>query len=586
ELERGEDGYWSGTLPGAGIGHRYGFLLDDDPKPYPDPASRFQPDGPHGLSALVDPSTFQWDDEAWHGVPEDGRVVYEMHIGTFTPEGTWAAAAARLPALAELGVSVLEVMPVSEFSGAFGWGYDGVDLYAPTRLYGTPDDMRHFVRRAHALGLGVILDVVYNHFGPDGNYHEQYAKAYFTDRYENEWGKPLNFDGPDSGPVREFFITNARYWIEEFRLDGLRLDATQQIFDASPRHILAEITQAVRRAGKGRRTYVVGENEPQDTTLVRPPAEGGFGLDALWNDDFHHSAMVALTGRSEAYYSDYGGTAQEFVSAAKYGFLYQGQFYGWQKQGRGSATFDLPPRCFVTFFQNHDQVANSATGQRIHQLASPGDFRAMTAFWLLAPGTPMLFQGQEWGASSPFHYFADHEPGLAEAVAHGRKEFLEQFNSIATPEMRERLPHPAARETFEACKLDHGERERDEHARILALHRDLLKLRRDDPALCHQGKDRRMDGAVLSGEAFGLRFFGPRPRQDRLLLVNLDRDLRLEPMPEPLLAPPAGCAWEMLWTSEDPRYGGAGSPPPPPDAPWMLPGRTALLLAPSENHEK
>lgn len=567
-------GYFSGRIAGAGAGTLYRYRLDDD-GPWPDPASRFQPDGPHGPSMVVDPHRFAWSDGAWRGASLRGQIIYEMHIGTFTRDGTWAAAAAQLPALAEIGITVLEVMPVSDFPGRFGWGYDGVDLFAPTRLYGSPDDFRGFVDAAHRLGLAVILDVVYNHLGPDGCYLKCFAPEYFTDRYENEWGEPINFDGPDSAPVREFFIANARYWIDEFHLDGLRLDATQQIFDASPRHIVAEIAAAVRAAAEGRATVLVGENEPQHIRLAQPESQGGCGLDGLWNDDFHHSAMVALTGRNEAYYSDHNGTPQEFVSVAKYGFLYQGQWYQWQRKARGTSTRGTPPEVFVNFLQNHDQIANSGRGARIHQLAAPGAVRAMTALTILMPGTPMLFQGQEFAASAPFLYFADHQPELARAVAAGRAEFLGQFPSLAAPELRRRLADPADPASFETCRLDHGERRR--HPEAVALHRDLLRLRRDDPVF-HAPAAGSVDGAVLGPEAFVLRYFGA-DGDDRLLMVNLGRDLALAPAPEPLLAPPPGKRWRLMWSSEDPAYGGTGTPQPEPQRPWPLPGRAALVLA-------
>ncbi|MBV9152759.1 MAG: malto-oligosyltrehalose trehalohydrolase, partial [Alphaproteobacteria bacterium] len=351
-------GYFSGQVRGARAGMRY-RLRADGSDAWPDPASRFQPEGPHGSSEIIDPRTFRWSDTGWQGRTREELVIYEMHVGTFTPEGSWQAAQRELPALAELGITCLEVMPVADFPGKFGWGYDGVDLFAPTRLYGRPDDFRAFVDRAHALGLAVILDVVYNHLGPDGNYLKQFSEAYFTDRYQNEWGEAVNFDGPDSGPVREFVLANVRHWIEEYHLDGLRLDATQQTFDSSDDHILAAIVREVRQAGNGRSTVVIGENEPQQARLVRSPERGGYGLDALWNDDFHHSAMVALTGRREAYYSDYRGRPNEFVAAAKYGFLYQGQRYIWQKKPRGTPALDLPAEAFVVFLQNHDQIANS-----------------------------------------------------------------------------------------------------------------------------------------------------------------------------------------------------------------------------------
>jgi maltooligosyltrehalose trehalohydrolase len=572
-----EDGYHSTLAPDAAAGSRYRFRLDADRALYPDPASRFQPDGPHGPSQVVDPDAFAWTDGDWRGVQSaTGQVLYELHVGTFTPEGRWAAAAGQLAALAELGVTLLEVMPVADFPGRFGWGYDGVDLFAPTRLYGTPDDFRGFVDRAHGAGLGVILDVVYNHLGPDGNFLPRFSESYFTDTYETEWGDPFNFHGPGSDPVREFVRANAAYWIREFHLDGLRLDATQSIFDARQgrAHILAEIVRAAREAAGARGVYLVAENEPQHAILARPPEVGGYGIDALWNDDLHHAAMVALTGRSEAYYSDYLGAPQEFVSAAKWGFLYQGQHYQWQRNRRGAPALDLPPRRFVNFLQNHDQVANSARGDRIHQLTSPGRLRALTALLLLGTATPMLFMGQEFGASSPFLYFADHNEQLAEAVKHGRREFLSQFPSLAELE----LADPADPGSFLRCKLDFRDRERN--AGLYRLHCDLLRLRREDPVLSSP-RPRGVDGAVLSPDAFVLRFFGPE-NDDRLLLINLGRDLQLVPAPEPLLAPPASAWWQVLWSSEDPAYGGVGAPAPEDEAGrWQAAGESAMLLAPA-----
>src|SRR5262245_24951447 len=384
-LQAESGGYFSGVIDAA-PGARYSFRLDGSNQLLPDPASRFQPDGPHGVSEVIDPRAFIWTDSEWAGARRDGQVVYELHAGTFTREGTWTAAERELNELARIGITTIEVMPVADFEGRFGWGYDGVDLFAPSHLYGRPDDFRRFVDAAHAAGIAVILDVVYNHLGPVGNYLRFFSPAYFTTRYANEWGDAINFDGPDAAPVREFFETNARYWIDEFHLDGLRLDATQQIFDESGEHILAVIGRAAREAAGARRIVLVAENEPQDTRLVRPIGEGGHGLDALWNDDFHHSAMVALTGHREAYYSDTRGEPQEFISAAKYGYLFQGQHYHWQCQPRGRPSWGLPPSAFVAFLQNHDQVANSAHGLRGHELASPGRWRAITALVLLIPG--------------------------------------------------------------------------------------------------------------------------------------------------------------------------------------------------------
>jgi maltooligosyltrehalose trehalohydrolase len=574
-LQPETDGYFSLWSAPARAGMRYRFRLDQGEKALPDPASRFQPEGPHGPSEIVDPGDFAWTDSAWRGHAREQLIIYEMHVGTFTPDGSWEAASRELSALAELGITCLEIMPVAEFPGRFGWGYDGVNLFAPTRLYGRPNDFRRFVDRAHALGIAVILDVVYNHFGPNGNYLKSFSAAYFTDRYDNEWGEAINFDGPDAGPAREFFVANAGYWIDEYHLDGLRLDATQQIFDRSEDHIIAAIVRQVRSAGRGRTTFVVGENEQQQARLVRPAEHGGCGLDALWNDDFHHSAMVALTGHHEAYYSDYRGRPREFVAAAKHGFLYQGQRYQWQRKARGSPALDLPAECFVVFLQNHDQIANSATGKRCHALTSPGRLRAMTAYFLLMPGIPMLFQGQEFAASSPFFYFADHESELSCDVREGRRGFLAQFPSLATSEMQAKLTDPGDIETFRLSVLDLGERQR--HASIYALHRDLLTLRRTDPVLGR--RPCRVDGAALTDEAWMLRFFSE-SGADRLLIVNLGRDLLLGPAPEPLLAPVDGQVWRLLWSSEAPLYGGAGGPAQDAEGDWLIPGQAASVLAP------
>jgi maltooligosyltrehalose trehalohydrolase len=575
-LDAEAGGYHSGAIRGV-LGDRYRFKLDDGERLYPDPASRFQPEGPEGPSEIVDPHTFRWTDHAWTGAVLRGQVIYEMHVGTFTRVGTFAAAAGELSELARAGITIVEVMPIADFAGRFGWGYDGVNLFAPTRLYGTPDDFRRFVDTAHACGVAVILDVVYNHFGPVGNYLRAFSTGYFSDRYENEWGDAVNFDGPDAGPVREFFISNAGYWVEEFHLDGLRLDATQQIFDQSPEHVLAAMGKRAREAAGERAIVVVAENEPQNTRLVRPFAEGGYGLDALWNDDFHHSATVALTGRAEAYYSDTRGDPQELISAAKYGYLFQGQHYEWQRQARGAPAWGLPPTAFVTFLQNHDQVANSARGLRVHQLTSPGRWRAMTALLLLMPATPLLFQGQEFAASAPFLYFADFEGELAEAVRRGRGEFLTQFPSIADLERRGELADPGDPATFERCRLDFAEREA--HAAAYALHIDLLRLRRTDLAFCLQQRG-GLDGAVLSPSAFALRFFTPAHTDDRVLIVNLGADISRGSFPEPLLAPPFGADWALRWSSEDPAYGGGGTPDTWPDGCWVIPGESALVLSP------
>jgi maltooligosyltrehalose trehalohydrolase len=529
------NGYFEGLIADVGAGDRYRFSLDGQP-PLADPASRFQPEGPHGPSVVVDPSRFVWTDDAWSGIRRSALVVYEMHIGTFTREGTWAAARRELPALAELGVTCLEILPVADFAGTFGWGYDGVCLYAPTRLYGTPDDFRAFVDAAHALRLAVILDVVYNHFGPDGCGLTSFSPHYLGAE-PTEWGLTINFDGAQAGGVRELFINNAAYWISEFHLDGLRLDATQSIRDSGEPHILAEISAAVKQA----------------------------------------------TGRREAYYRDYCGTPQELISTAKYGFLYQGQWYAWQDQPRGTPTFGLPADAFVAFLQNHDQVANSSDGHRLHQLTSPGKLRALTALLLLGPWIPMLFQGQEFGANAPFLYFADHGGPLGDGVRRGRRDFLSQFPSAADAARAGTLADPCDRRTFDICKLDRSDGA--DRSPMRNLHASLLQLRTSEAAFrLHDRHD--IDGAVLGPHAFVLRFFardvggGPAHDDDRLLIVNLGPQLDMAVVPEPLLAPPAEMRWATIWSSDDPAYGGPGISAALRPGAWSLPPECALVLAP------
>ena len=581
-LKREDGGYFTGVVAKVSAGTRYRFRLDGGDH-FPDPASRYQPEGPHGPSQVVDPEAFTWSDTDWHGRELPGQILYELHIGTFTREGTWASAARELPALARTGITVLELMPVSEYTGQFGWGYDGVDWFAPSLLYGTPDDMRRFVDTAHTLDMAVILDVVYNHFGPDGNYTSQFSADYVTSKYTTDWGEAINYDGPNSGPVREFVTSNAAYWVQEFHIDGLRLDATQNIYDDSGDHILAGITRAVRQAAGARKTIVVAENEPQETRLVRSEGRGGYGMDGLWNDDYHHAAAVALTGRSEAYYTDYRGTPQEFISAMKYGYLYQGQYYKWQKQRRGTPALDVPKSAFVMFLENHDQIANSALGKRMHQLASPAAHRAITAMTLLSPGTPMLFQGEEFNASARFLFFADLPEWLVEPVRKGRKEFMKQWRSVATPAMSQRLSDPVSRETFEACILDHSERERNADA--YKFHCDLISLKRTDPVLSAVPPC-PVDGAVLSMSAFVLRYFGP-DGNDRMLVINLGPDLNLDPAPEPLLAPPEDMTWHSVLCTELPEYGGSGAPAyEEDDLNWTIPGHSAALFRPMPAKER
>jgi maltooligosyltrehalose trehalohydrolase len=597
-LEAG--GYFSGVVT-VGAGSLYRFRLNGGGNFYPDPASRFQPEGPHGPSCIVDPRQCQWTDTNWPGVRLKGQVIYEMHIGTFTKEGTWRAAAEQLPELARIGITVIEMMPVAEFPGKFGWGYDGVDLFAPSHLYGTPDNLRTFIDRAHSLGLGVILDVVFNHFGPDGNYLGIFSDDYLVREKENEWGNPINFDGPNSGPVREFFITNGRYWIEEFHFDGFRFDATHAIRDRSVEYIIGAVGRAAREAAGSRSILLIAENDLQEAKMARPRASefrlqgtqpdsarprgrvnaelqsDGDDLDGMWNDDFHHSAVVALSRRNEAYFGDYRGEPQEFISAAKHGFLYQGQARSWRRALRGTPALDISPEAFVCFLENHDQIANTGPGERLRFQTSPGRYRAMTALLLLGPWTPLLFQGEEFGARSPFLFFADVGDALVrDATGKGRAEWLAPFLSLSEEEALRGLPAPDDPEVFARCKLDFCDREKNRE--LYDLHIDLLKLRREDSRLRQQSSG-GIDGAVLGPASFVLRYFS-KNNDDRLLVVNFQDKRILHPASEPLLAPPLGYRWETLWTGDSPRYGGDGSAEVAREEQWILPAESTVALRP------
>ncbi len=577
-LQRDESGYFSGTVVEVHAGDRYKFSLDEG-EPFPDPASRCQPEGPHGASEVVDPAAHVWSvsEADWQGVSLDAQVLYELHIGTFTPEGTFLSAIREFGRLRDIGITTIECMPLAEFAGNVGWGYDGVALFAPHHCYGTPDDLRSMIDAAHQHGLGVILDVVYNHLGPDGNYLAKYSDRYFSEQ-DTDWGNAINFDGEQSLPVRDFFLANASHWITEYHFDGLRLDATQSIHDngAHGIHILAQIGNSVRASAGARQTIVLAENEPQDCCLVCPLEQNGYGLDAVWNDDFHHSAVVALTGRREAYFCGHLGRPQEFISAAKYGYLYQGQYYAWQNQPRGTAAFGIDPKAFITFLENHDQVANFGRSLRLRSLSSPARYRAMTALWLLGPGTPMFFQGQEYGAEAPFHYFAGHSGELAGAVSKGRQRFMLQFSNQDTPEMKGCFRDPEDPATYRQSRLDPSEQ--DMHPEIVRLHRDLLAIRRTDSVFKARNKI-AIDGAVLSEQCFVLRYLTP-DRADRLLIVNLGRGVDLPQLPEPLVARPTGHEWQVGWSSEWPVYGGCGSSVPGRFGAWHIPGECAMFLTP------
>lgn len=573
-LAREAGGYFSGAANTSARLYRYRV---EEAGPWPDPCSRFQPQGVHGPSLLVDPEAFQWTDAQWRGVDIERQVIYELHIGAFSPEGTFDAAAGKLEYLRDLGVTVLEIMPVAECPGRWNWGYDGVQIYAPYHVYGDHEALKRFVDRAHALGLAVILDAVYNHVGPDGNYLKGFSPHYFSKRHRTDWGEPFNLDGEHSAGVREFLIGNACYWIREFHLDGFRLDATQSIFDAGETHLLAELTQRARAAAHPRRIVFIAENEPQCSEHLLPVNAGGFGMDAMWNDDFHHSARVALTGTRDGYFHDYTGRAQELLSCIRRGFLYQGQWYAWQQQSRGSPLRGRGASACIIFLQNHDQVGNTATGVRVHAQCAPARYRAMLALMLLAPQTPMLFMGQEFSASAAFTFFADHVAALSREVHAGRRDFVSQFAAHAEATLQALIPDPGKERTFSSCKLDWSECER--HGAMLNLHRDLLRLRAHDPAISRQDVA-ALDGATLSEHCLVLRWFDS-DHGDRLLIVNLDMELPAGSIAEPLLAPPRGSGWQVLWNSEAPQYGGLGWFEPVAEhgrGAWRIQAQCAVLL--------
>lgn len=566
-MKKERNGYFSLLVKEAAEGSLYRFSLSN--ALYYDPASRYQPHGPQGPSCVIDPS-YPWRDRKWRGVKPHNIIAYELHVGTFTEKGTFESAKNELQYLADLGINLIEMMPIADFPGHFGWGYDGVNLFAPSHLYGTPQDLKAFIDEAHRLGIGLILDVVYNHLGAEENQIIHFAKEYLSSEFNTDWGTAINFDSPQS---RAYFLTNAAYWIEEFHFDGLRLDATPWFFSSTKTHILKELSQVVKRAGGSRNTLVVGENEQQNTQLLRPYEKDGYGFDILWNDDFHHSAHVRLTGKREAYFTDYLGSPQEFISSVKYGYLYQGQYYDWQKQPRGKSFSGLSSENLMVYLENHDQLANSGSGIRLQQRSDPGSYKVLTALFILGPNIPLIFQGQEFNSSKPFCYFADHSSYFSPLVNAGRKKELSQFPRLRTEEVRKTLPDPANPATFTQCKLDHNERVKNQ--KTLLLYKDLIHLKKSDPVFS-KSYALRIDGAVLSPDAFLLRFFSDKAG-DRLVILNFGADLHLNPAPEPLLAAGDGLDFELIWSSESLCYGGEGNPPI--NIPyWKILGHSVIVL--------
>ncbi len=476
-----ENGWFEIITPEAGAGSLYRFQIDGKVE-VPDPASRFQPQDVHGPSMVIRPSTFEWRDDNWHGRPWEEAVIYELHVGAFTPSGTFHGVEEKLDYLRDLGVTAIELMPLSDFPGRRNWGYDGVLPFAADSSYGRPEDLKQLVQAAHAKGLMIFLDVVYNHFGPEGNYLHVYAPQFFTDRHRTPWGDAINFDGPGSRIVRDFFIHNALYWLEEFHIDGLRLDAVDKIVDESNPDILTELAQTVReRFGKERFVHLVLENENNTARYLRRDRQGAIALyDAQWNDDIHHAMHVLLTRESDGYYSEYAADPMRpLCRCLAEGFAYQGDYSEYHGENRGEPSKDLPPSAFVSFLQNHDQIGNRAFGDRITQLAAPEALKAVMEILLLSPQPPLLFMGEEFGACTPFLFFCDFHGDLASAVTNGRRSEFARFTKFNAPEIRESIPDPNANSTFLQSKLDWESLQRKNHSDWFSLYRKLLAIRQE-----------------------------------------------------------------------------------------------------------
>jgi maltooligosyltrehalose trehalohydrolase len=480
-MHAADDGWFELMTDHAGSGDFYWFRIDGEQR-VPDPASRFQPQDVHGPSQVIAPDGFDWHDNLWRGRPWEEAIIYELHVGTFTCEGTFASAHERLDYLAELGVTAIELMPLSDFPGRRNWGYDGVFPFAPDSTYGRPEDLKEFIQSAQERGIMMLLDVVYNHFGPEGNYLGRYAPQFFTDRHHTPWGNGLNFDGPQSRTVRDFFVHNALYWLEEYHFDGLRLDAVHAIADESDPHILAELAQIVHESISPQRyVHLILENERNQSRYLQRQSTGRPQLfTAQWDDDIHHALHVVVTGEHDGYYSDYAECpVEQLARCLAQGFAFQGEPSAYCKgEARGERTTGLPPGAFVTFLQNHDQIGNRAFGERIVTLAEPRALRAAMAILLLAPSPPLLFMGEEFGAATPFLFFCDFDKDLAAAVTAGRRNEFSRFPQFDDPAQRNRIPDPNSSATFDASRLDWTELHEPEHQQWHLFYRRLLQLRR------------------------------------------------------------------------------------------------------------
>ena len=547
-LERDDLGYHHGVVDGVKAGARYLYRLDGG-KELPDPASRFQPQGVHGPSMVIDPDAFSWMGLKWRGIPLSSYILYELHVGTYTPEGTFDAVIPRLDSLVELGITAVELMPVSQFPGRRNWGYDGVFPFAVQESYGGPEGLKRLVDACHLRSLAVVLDVVYNHLGPEGNYLSDFG-PYFSDRYRTPWGSAVNFDGPFSDEVRRFFQENALYWLREFHVDALRLDAIHGIMDFSASPFLSELAGAVRDLLKeeGRMMYLIPESDLNDARIVMPRDEGGYGLDAQWSDDFHHALHTLLTGERDGYYGDFGGIGH-LGRAFTDGFVYSGQYSAYRKRRHGNPSRHLPAGKFVVFAQNHDQVGNRMRGDRLARLVCFESLKLAAGVVLLSPFLPLLFMGEEYGEVAPFLYFVHHgDTGLIEAVRKGRKEEFAAFG------WKGEIPDPQDEDTFLRSRPDPALRESGNHARLLELHRELIRIRKTDPVL------RRTDREGMEVVPF--------EKERALFILRRDGSARTAAVfhfgdvPAYLPLPLPGERWEKVLDSADVRWGGPGGAAP------------------------
>ena len=569
-LQPAEDGYFTGTFPDIPAGTLYQFRIDGL-NAYPDPASRFQPEGVHGPSQVVDPSLFHWTDTDWTGLKMEDLILYELHVGTFTPKGTFNGVREKLTALRDLGVTAIELMPVADFPGNRNWGYDGVDLFAPARCYGTPDELRLLVNAAHAMSIGVFLDVVYNHLGPDGAYLGVFSPHYFSTTHKIPWGGAINFDDEHSSHVRNFFIENALNWIHEYHIDGLRLDATHKMMDDSRTHFLKELAQKVHASRpENKNVLLIAEDDRNQSQLILPAEAGGYGLDGVWADDFHHQMRRLLTGDDEGFFQDFSGNTKDLAQTIRQGWFYTGQKSVFMQRLQGTSTQGIPLEKFVHSIQNHDQVGNRALGDRLHFAVNLASFRAASALSLLSPATPLIFMGQEWGAGTPFCYFTDHSPALGKAVTEGRLNEFRHFKAFSEPDAIRSIPDPEALSTFVGSQLNWDERHRKPHAGILGLYRDLINLRKSEPALKEKSLSSFMIEAV--GENILVVKRQAADKSALLIVACLKGQGKTIIGTHAITRPPAGMRWDLLWTTEDASFTDT------PSLPLMMIGKENITL--------